>query len=250
MWEPRFSVPEEIDARSSLAADDSKRPELPISHLAWFGLESSVEHLAQLADVLTAEGLGLRPFAPFTLTRSALLAASQAVWLLSGRTRADRLRRSALIYMDEFSNHRTYLNDYKNDERIREDLDPAMVEQIDAKITNLDNKISRLREQAPHWYYSTTMLREAAEWVTRHEPNTWQLRAFLHEWRVGSAAAHSRLWSMNFRLGHEDSRTDQGVTRAVRSTDQEFGTSIGAAYLMTKAAIGLWDKRSVNYISA
>jgi hypothetical protein len=242
-------VREEIAPGSSLAADDAVRPDLPISHLAWFGVESGVEHLAQLADVLTAEGLGLRPFAPFTLTRSALLAASQAVWLLSPSQREQRLRRSALIYADEFNNHRTYLNDYKNDERIREDLDPTIVEQIDAKIADLDGKISRLRQETTDRYYSTTMLREAAEWVTRHEPNTWQLRAFLHEWRMGSAAAHSRLWSMNFRPGHEDTRTEQGITRLVHSTDQELGTTIGAAYLMTKAAFGLWDMRRVNYIS-
>lgn len=106
-WESRTRAePPEIDPQSALGADDRSEAALTLSSTAWFGLQSSVDHLAQLADILTTPGgAPLRPYSPFTLTRSALLAAGQTVWLLSGEDRDERLRRTALVYKDEWENH-------------------------------------------------------------------------------------------------------------------------------------------------
>lgn len=212
--------------------------------MAWFGLQSSVDHLAQLADILTTPGgAPLRPYSPFTLTRTALLAAGQSVWLLSGEDRHERLRRVALVYKDEWEHHLTYLNDYRTDTAIHDSLDPDMADAIDAQIERLELQLAGAKKLGRGRFPSTRMLDETARWVGRDQPDGWQRRAFIHEWRMGSAAAHARQWPMNFRSGKATvDRTDKMSVRWVATTYEEIGTSLGAATLMAMAGFRLWDK--------
>ncbi len=248
--EPRFEgEPDPIEPGSSLAGDDAGRPKLPVSNLVWFGLSAAQDHLSQLADILTAEGLGQRPFAPHTLARSALLCASQAVWLLGAGSREIRLNRAALIYLDEWTNQRTYLKDYRNDPLIAHDIDAKGMAQIDTLLARLDTKIANLKPTVSGRYTSTGMLQEAAEWATRQESSSWRRRAYLHQWRVGSAVAHGRMWSLNLMAGKSDTSVGDSVLRTFHLTDEELGTALGSAWMMTNAGIGLWDERRTNHLT-
>lgn len=244
-WESRTRAePPEIDPQSTLGADDGSDPALTLSSTAWFGLQSSVDHLAQLADILTTPGgAPLRPYSPFTLTRSALLAASQTVWLLSGEDRDERLRRTALVYKDEWENHLRYLTDYKLDPAIQDSLDADIEEAIDDQMAKLNRQLGGAKNLKLGRFSSTKMLDDAARWASRHQTDGWQRRALLHEWRIGSAAAHARQWPMNFRSGNVTiDRADQMSVRWLATSYQEIGTSLGAATLMAREGFQLWDK--------
>lgn len=246
-WESRTRAePPDVDPRSVLGADDESDPAFTLSSTAWFGLQSSVDHLAQLADILTTPGgAPLRPYSPFTLTRTALLAAGQSVWLLSGEDRHERLRRTALVYKDEWEHHLTYLNDYRTDTAIHESLDPSISGGIDDQIARLELQLAEVRNRSLGRFSSTRMLDEAARWVSRHQADGWQRRALVHEWRMGSAAAHARQWPMNFRSGKVTvDRPDRMSVRWVATTYEEIGTSLGAATLMARNGFRLWDEHS------
>ena len=244
-WEDRTrDEPADIDAHSSLGADDARDPAFTISSMAWFGLQSSVDHLAQLVDILTTPGgAPLRPHSPFTLTRTALLAASQTVWLLSDNHQDERLRRTALVYKDEWENHLRYLNDYKQDPVIIASLDADIIEGLDDQIAKLNLQLAGAREAKLGQFSSTKLLDEAARWVSRHEADGWQRRALLHEWRMGSGAAHARQWPLNYRSGKVTiDRADKMTVRWLTTTFQEIGTSMGAATLMAREGFRLWDE--------
>lgn len=202
-WESRTRTePADIDPQSTLGEADGSDPALTLSSTAWFGLQSSVDHLAQLADILTTPGgAPLRPYSPFTLTRTALLAAGQTVWLLSGEDRDERLRRTALVYKDEWENHLRYLTDYKLDPAIQDSLDADIDEAIDDQMAELNRQLGGAEIMKLGRFNSTKMLDDAARWASRHQTDGWQRRALLSEWRIGSAAAHARQWPMNFRSG-------------------------------------------------
>lgn len=248
--ESRFAgQPDPIEPGSSLAGDDAARPALPLSNLVWFSLSSAQDHLSQLADILTADGLGERPFAPHTLARSALLSASQAVWLLGADTRADRLNRAALIYLDEWKNQRTYLKDYRDDAKIAQEVGPAAISQVDSMVVKLDAKMANLRPSVSGTYTSTAMLQDAAEWATRQESTTARRQAYLHEWRMGSAIAHGRMWSLNLMSGKNDTRHGNSVLRTFHLTDEELGTALGTAWIMASTGLRLWDERRTNHLT-
>lgn len=216
--------------------------------MAWFGLQSSVDHLAQLADILTTEGgAPLRPYSPFTLTRSGLRAAGQTVWLLCSGDREERLRRAALVYMDEWQSHQRYLKDFKDDPVIQAALDTEIAQGINDQLAKLTVQLAGARQAKLGQFTSSQMLDDAAMWVTKDETNGWQRRALIHEWRMSSAAAHARQWPMNFRAGKVTiDRTAKMSVRWVATTHEEIGTSLGAATLMAREGFRLWDESRVQ----
>lgn len=252
-WEKRTQAnPETVEPGSSLGLDDAVNHSM-VSSMAWFGLQSSVDHLSQLADILTARGgAPLRPYAPFTLTRSALLAAGQTVWLLSGATRVERIKRATLVYKDEWDNHLKFLKDYTNDPVIQKTIDPEMAKGMEVQIAKLNEQIEEVTKAKIGYFASTKMLEDAAHWVTRHESDGWQKRALITEWRMGSAAAHARQWPMNFRQAKTmDSSYKRSLRwvalRYVETSYQEIWTSVGAATLMAREGFRLWDARRFDH---
>jgi hypothetical protein len=242
-WEKRTTTdPGWVEPQSPLARDDSGGLGLPVSTLAWHGLQSSVDHLAQIADIMAARVIPIRPYAPFTLARAALLAAGQAVWLLTGTTREERIKRAVQVYVDDWENHREYQQDLKDDPFLKKALAPDELAIIDALISELDLRLAAARATNPGRTTQTKMLREAARWVTQGEADGWLRVALGREWRLGSAAAHSRKWSLNVRSGANLGTGEDGGVGSVSTTADEFGTSIIAATLMAREGFRLWDE--------
>lgn len=241
-WESRTRTdPGRVERRSQLADDDSGELGLLVSTLAWHGLQSSVDHLAQIADIMAARVIPIRPYAPFTLARAALLAAGQTVWLLSGTTREERIERAVQIYVDDWENNRQYQQDLKDDPFLQAELSPDEVAIINARIDDLDLRLAAARRTNPGRTTQTRMLKEAARWVTQSEEDGWLRVALGREWRLGSAAAHSRKWSLNVRSGASFGTGEDADVGSVSTTADEFGTSIIAATLMAREGFRLWD---------
>lgn len=136
-----------------------------------------------------------------------------------------------------------YLTDYKRDPAIQDSLDADTEAGIDYQIAKLNRQLGGAKDLKLGRFSSTKMLDDAARWASRHQTDGWQSRALLHEWRIGSAAAHARQWPMNVRSGKITiDRADQMSVRWLATTYQEIGTSLGAATLMAREGFQLWDQ--------
>ena len=245
-WEKRTGQHEEVEPRSSLDADDGTLPGHPVQSAAWYGLVTAVDHLALGAD-LVDKGLTLRPSSIFTVTRAALLGASQSVWVLSGN-REDRRCRALSIESDERKQHRGFVKDYSGDPFIREHLDPDFVAGLDGLVQRLTDEIQTLRGLRKGRPYdgdftSTTMMREAAAHLSGGENDEWLRLSLAYEWRMASAAAHARFWPFHVRPTERTPLPGGGELRQMTSSLAEVVQSYGAAVLMTSEAWRLWDLR-------
>lgn len=128
-WERRTGERDEVEPGSSIAKDDDGLTGHPVRTGAWYGLIVAVDHLGLVADLIR-DGLTLRPSSIFTVTRAALLGASQAVWLLSG-SREDRRCRALSIESDERKQHRGFVNDFARDDYVRDNQAPDFVAGLD-----------------------------------------------------------------------------------------------------------------------
>ncbi len=94
---------------SDLALDDEWWPYLPTSTLVSVGLGSAREHLHAVRVLVAAEELF--PSATPTLCRSALVGASQSVWILLPDERHERLRRSLSLAVEDYDRHIQHAKD-------------------------------------------------------------------------------------------------------------------------------------------
>lgn len=249
-WDKRIAAPDPVTPGSSLAGDDKGLVTAPVRTAAWSGLLSAVDHLALMAD-LARDELNMRPTSLFTPTRSALLGASQAVWVLSGN-RTSRRARALAIAEDERSQHRKFLRDYSNDEYAKDNFSQEFmtsVKGLDDDLTAEITRIRELRKALPRIDAdATTMMKEAAEHLTKggSPDDHWMRFALAYEWRVASAAAHGRSWPTMVRRT-ERTKTEDGELRSFTTSIQELAQSVGAATLMTSEAWRLWDLRRVPH---
>jgi hypothetical protein len=86
---------------STLHVDDLDWPTMPVSQLAHVGLAVAADHLDAIRCHLDASHLFA--LADQTISRSALVGASQAVWLLAPDERSDRLARARMLAADRSS---------------------------------------------------------------------------------------------------------------------------------------------------
>lgn len=242
-WETLTPGLDEVEKGSSLDKDDETLPGSPVRAAASYGLVAAVDHLALIADL--SSNLTLRPSSMFTVTRAALLAASQTVWVLSG-TQDERRLRALSVATDEHKNHRAYINDYANDPFVGE-MAPDMVPQLKELAEKLTKKITslqKIRRGKPYdgQLQATTMMQEAARHLAdQNDADDWMRLALGHEWRLASAAAHARAWPMHIRATDREPLPDGGEIRRMSSSLSEFIQSFGAATLMTSEAWRLWD---------
>ncbi|WP_413450800.1 hypothetical protein AA0Y32_02190 [Georgenia phoenicis] len=248
-WEAIGQREPEVHPRSELAGDDARWPKYPASSLVRMNLLAAFDHLGLAADdverVLNQEG-PLRTQAPFTLTRSALLGASHAVWVLCSEDREERVRRGLALAEHDLKDMSDYFRDYlEDDDRLHEDVSQDLLDAMRARYESIKRQRTAIAQQLggkpPN---ATRILREAALYLTRRERDSWQLRALRSEWRMSSASAHGRLWPFFVRPTERIPRPGGGETRIMLATLQDCATAMGAATLMTSEALRLWDQRS------
>jgi hypothetical protein len=81
---------------------------MPASHVAYNGILGAVEHLHLFRTTFMATGL-LYPAAYYTVLRSALMGAAQAVWVLVG-PRPKWLDHALWIFIDDVTQKRKLIN--------------------------------------------------------------------------------------------------------------------------------------------
>lgn len=172
-------------AGGALHLDDQDWPTLPVSQLAHVGLAVAADHLDAIRCHLDASHLFA--LADLTICRSALVGASQAVWILAPNERGDRLTRARMLAADALRYHGQYMEALK----VAHPEDPN-VPLVGSHIAmrSAELKAKRLDEGPLVRHENTRMIREAASAVF---PPELAAEASL-EWQSGSGAAHGFAW--------------------------------------------------------
>ncbi|NCT91961.1 hypothetical protein GXB85_13520 [Cellulomonas sp. APG4] len=231
---------------SRLARDDELFPALPTSTVTWYAMNSAIDHLDLGADLLQAENATvLRPSAFYSITRSALLGAAQALWILAGDD-DERAIRSLLVVHDEAHMQSKFLRAYLDDATFAADVTPQLVEKMKDDDGRLRARLStvkaELKQRGRHRRFeSTEVIKEVARWMAPRE--RWLRRAILDQWMRGSAAAHSRMWSLHVRPAESEPSPDgTGVVRRTTTTPEDVAQAYGAPTLILQEALRLWDR--------
>lgn len=247
-WHTRTSSTEEPEPGSRLAGDDARNRAFPASMVAWSSIGTAVDHLGLASDSLQRQGGAmLRPGAFYTVCRAALVAASQAIWVMTG-TREVRGRRLRLLELEEANSHAQLLQDYAHDDQLEQDTSPEFFTEVREKATAARDRARRLRTEirpARGEYSVTKTLQDAAVEMSDDLSDPWLRRAYLFEWRAASGEAHARLWQKQLRPGHTVPLLgpERGVLRYTTGSVEAYGQALAAATLATQHALALWDQQ-------
>lgn len=179
---------------------------------------SASDHLHGL-KLLVWEANVHHVYAPYTLARASIEASSTAVWLLSTKTRGERVLRALRWYAQDCHDSCRFMDD----EQYRDHL----LRRIEGTVAagNLDSRAARKR------YRATDVVDEADQLV----PGT------LRAWRAFSGMAHSRMWASRGLLDMEVLSSGQGmVTAKVTSGSAQILWAVVAALNVALSAARLW----------
>lgn len=188
----------------------------------------------------------MRPFAFYTLCRGALVAASQAIWVLSG-SRDTRLRRIQLVELLELEGLLSFLRDYSRDDSLAGTVSAEFLTNVNRRSGEVENRHKSLRATlSPKRGENsvTRMLKDAAKAIDdARTEDVWLRRAYLAEWRLASGTANARIWPGDVRPNEMVPLVEQHAKLRISSaTTESYGTSLAAATMATGEAFRLWDK--------
>jgi hypothetical protein len=167
-WSDRVRAHIPIEPASSLAADDAPDSKLwQIGRLVNASMLSAVDHLRCLRDSLDkSEWLYIMAYD--SLVRSALVAASQAVWLLSG-TRIQRRYRNLLIYRDEWRNEIASYGILEGSDLVEADVLRAETDKLKRRLEATSPTLRAYQKEigpgTPGDFQMTRMVAEVADMV-------------------------------------------------------------------------------------
>lgn len=249
-WQTRVEQEPLVPAPgSSLAADDQTLPSLPASHVAYNGLLVAVEHLHLVRATFKSTHL-LYPAAYFTVLRTALMGASQAVWVLAG-SRQQRREHALQIVIDDINQRRKLLQDLGTlptehqtaaDQNLRK-----LAERLDEASTAANQLGLQFGDIGRYKLNMTTVIKEATELAFPGDnENNATIRAragFL--WRSASGHAHGTPSSRLTLIRVEDAvrRPDGSAVAKPDPSIDGISVSLFNATLMVSEAWRLYDLR-------
>lgn len=244
-WGARSATVNAPEPSSELGRDDQEAIGWHTSQLAVAGLGAARNHLQAVRVHIDArQGF---PDATGTLIRGAMLGAAQAVWLLAPEDRPTRTKRTRVLAVEVFDNHRKALADLLK-------LDPAHegTQRVHAHVAKRLGEVHARREALGEVAgYSNTALVEQAAVATLGEGFDVEAR---YEWRRSSGNAHGLPWAALGLSGTTQTtgRDDSGF--AVFTTGGAFDDFVNGyflAYRMLGNGWLLYDRRaSVGAIEA
>lgn len=183
-WRSRTRSPLTPSSGSALAQDDAVWPRAPLSAIIGTKLAAAVDHL-QAFRVLS-EARSYHPVATYTLTRSALLAASEALWMLGPEHGPLRQSRGLWVARDADEEHLKYLRTIRDGPGVRwrslADVHLHLVVRRHAA------GLYRASLPKPGATGGLDVIKWAAEYLQPHSAE-WVAQA-CGQWRAGSGNAH------------------------------------------------------------
>lgn len=245
-WQERIRQQDDVEPGSLLAADDSPERIVQgaVRDSARFGIVTSVEHLGSAVRLLRAgEHFTFAPFQ--TLTRSALLAAAESIWVQASTPPINR-RRALWVRQDERKHLRAFLMDLTKDPSFAASEDEkqkvnAAITEIGEELPRIRQKISELPKEAD--YTATSIIESAASLVAKLTGDHTATLSYMTQWRLGSAGAHARAWTFLIRDAEVTELPNGTVQRQVRGHLTESAHALGASTAMAQHAIELWERR-------
>lgn len=247
-WSQRLTQPDDPQAGSSLAGDDTVFPRLPCSQLAWNGLTVGVEHLDATLRLLQQQvdvGGPILPAANYTVLRGALVGSSQAVVLLCSSSREERTTVGLQIAREEYRqafNFRTHVLRHAG---VVPEAQAAARDRDYLKLfeERREQAEARLGERgASNRVTDTDLVEKAADLVHPEGEDAELMQLALEmEWRLGSGAAHGRLLVGLQRTGGHLVQGHNVV--AMGGSYDDVAQQVCAVSLVLSAAWRMWDLR-------
>lgn len=207
-WEERTAAGLFPLERSALAGDDS--PNLKVSSIATYSLACSVEHLGFALQMMQETGT-MYPTAYLTTLRSALLAASHAVWVLAPASRAERRGRAMRLQVQDLTDQRKMLQSVTALTREQEALRDTDVERLNERLGVCHEVVDELSlAPSSRAALNNTDVITAAAKHLHADPQLASASQLL--WRVGSAAAHAQRSFAIVRMNRNVVRTETVAT--------------------------------------
>lgn len=202
-WLTRTAPP----AGTALALDDETWPSLCLSDLARMSLYSAWDHFDVVK--LTFEAQRLFPTGVNGVLRGALVAASQAVWLL-GSDEAGVRRERGLMVAEEWYARRIQWQKGMTDMLPTEDQVTSL-KQIDLMQSHLD-RVRALRTTAEQLQPTAFI-----QWAARHRfgAGSTQAQMAVQYWRQLGGDAHAIGWQFLLQDVEWQEKADQGLHHAV-----------------------------------
>lgn len=201
-WQQWGSIAFWPEPGSELEIDDQDWPTLSVSEIAHLGLQVAADHL--LAVRAHIEARTLFAFSHLTLCRSALLGATQALWVLAPDHRPERLKRARTVAAYAHRKHLQFLRGLQDHTPQPHANTDAVAAFVETQVEELDRKRMEVGEQLR--LNNTDMIREAmdAAFDAAHAAEA------VIVWQSGSGAAHGFVWPLLGTAGTVQSTpTDQ-----------------------------------------
>lgn len=219
-----------VETGSSLAGDDRRSDPYQVSHAIIQLITVAVDHLHAL-KVLVGDARKLHNSAPYTLVRSAIEAASTALWILAPRHRPTRLLRR-LSHAAQDARDGTLMAQEEGVSVPREFSERTTeLELMAQRVALASGKLERLNVMS--------ILREV------DSLGFTDLRA-LAAWRTCSALAHGRLWSSLSLLEREVFLSGEPSVATLRLTNSLSAVlwPTWVAHDLVVSALHLYEQRA------
>lgn len=244
-WRERAENPLPVEDGSSLAVDAVDG--LTVESSVWYSMCVSSEHLGFALDTMQATGT-MYPTAYMTVTRTAFVAAVNAVWLLAGTSRQERRERALKLRADEIRVQIVALRDMAVPDGRPDAARDELIEQLRERQTKLQKAATLIgvTEDVTKMRFNQT---KAIDWVAEHMHGVADpllIGATQSIWRSGSAAAHAQMQFGIMRMGQNEVVSDVAGGQIMRlrgNLETDVGPAIVGATLTLNEAFRLYDLR-------
>lgn len=187
----------EPNVGAELRADDDEWPYMAASQMAKSGLDVAAEHLFTIRTLIDAGEI--LPMAFRSILRTALVGATQSVWLLAPDPQDERSRRHRVLVAEMYRRHGQYLEALLilNDiQAVPRDQNTETVFDHMTKRGDQIGTVRTLAQEKATWNDTDAIATAACE-VWANEPNVDELvQESLLEWKAGSGVSHGLVWPL------------------------------------------------------
>lgn len=245
-WDEQCRAGLRVQPRSELAHDDAKYPELRVSDLVSWAMTVAAEHLTFTMTAM-AKTETIYASAYLTTLRTALLAASHAVYVLTPDDRSDRHRNALRLQADDDRSQlamvRNLYTESPDTEASRQELVDQLVER-QLKLQALAAQLGMQIEVKKFVLNNSDLIRDTA--ASMHAEN--MVRAGVtNAWRTGSVAAHAGRSFAVLRATRANVKEEVNGASFVELTgdlELDIVPAASAAALALSRAFELWGLRS------